>query len=113
MATNFLKFFSIGSDGVAFMVGASGVNCAAGEGRVCTASGEGIGLLVAWVVGFWGLPLLPFHYLPHSTREGFCLLFSMAHILHIIVGYPAVPKELLLVPLSIPPEATVEPVHLI
>ena len=39
MATNFLKFFSIGSDGVAFLVGASGVGCA--TGRVYTRSGEG------------------------------------------------------------------------
>ena len=37
MATNLLKFFSIGSDGVAFLVGASrvlGWDCDAGEGRV-------------------------------------------------------------------------------
>ena len=52
MATNFLKFCSIGSDRVAIVVGASGVNCSAGEGRVCTGSGEGSGLLAAWVVGF-------------------------------------------------------------
>ena len=30
MATNFLMFCSISSDGVALVVGASGVNCAAG-----------------------------------------------------------------------------------
>ena len=37
MATNLLKFFSIGSDGVAFLVGASGVlgwDCDASEGRI-------------------------------------------------------------------------------
>ena len=34
MATNLLKFFSIGSDGVAFIMGALGVDCAAGEGRI-------------------------------------------------------------------------------
>ena len=28
-----------------------------------------------------------------------------------ILGHPAVPQELMLVPLSIPPEAAVEPVH--
>ena len=31
---------------------------------------------------------------------------------HMILGHPAVPQDLLLVPLSIPPEAVVEPVHL-
>ena len=60
----------------------------------------GVGL---WI--FWALPLLPSHYFPHSTREGFLLLFSMAHILHIIVGHPAVPQDLLLVLPSILPEA--------
>ena len=37
MATNFLKFYRIGSDGVAFVLGASGVlgwDCDAGEGRI-------------------------------------------------------------------------------
>ena len=59
-------------------------------------------------VGQWtfgALPLLPSHYFPHSTREGFLLLFSMSHILHIIVGHPTVPQDLLLVLPSIPPEA--------
>ena len=64
-------------------------------------------------VGQWtfgALPLLPSHYFPHSTREEFLLLFSMAHILYLIVGHPAVPQEeLLLIQLSIPPEAAVEP----
>ena len=32
MATNLLKFFSIGSDGVAFLVGASGIGCACRHG---------------------------------------------------------------------------------
>ena len=58
MATSFLKFFSIGSDGVAFIVGALGVDCAAGEGSMCTGrvytgSVEGAtssALLVAWAV---------------------------------------------------------------
>ena len=47
MATNFLKFFSIGSDGVAFMVGASGV------GKMYTWSVEGAtssGLFWGWAV---------------------------------------------------------------
>ena len=65
------------------------------------------------VVGYFGvgqwtfgaLPLLSFHYFPHSTREGFLLLFSMAHILHIIMGHSAVPQDLLLVLPAIPPEA--------
>ena len=42
MATNFLKFFSIDSDGLAFMVGASGVlgwDCDAGEGSMWTELG--------------------------------------------------------------------------
>ena len=60
---------------------------------------------------FGALPLPPFHYFPHSTREEFLLLFSMAHILYLIVGHPAVPQEELLVPLSIPPEAAVKLVH--
>ena len=37
VATNFLKFCIIGSDGVAFVLGASGVlgwDCDAGEGRI-------------------------------------------------------------------------------
>ena len=74
------------------------------------------------VVGYFGvgqwtfgaLSLLPSHYFPHSTREGFLFLFSMAHILHIIVGHPAVPQDLLLVLPSIPPEveAAVKLLHL-
>ena len=67
-----------------------------------------------WWLGQWAfgaLPLLPFHYLPYPTREGFLLFFSMVYRPHIIVGHPTVPQELLLVPLSIPPEAAVEPVH--
>ena len=55
MATSFLKFFSIGSDGVAFIVGALGIGCSAG--RVYTWSGEsayGSGLFMAWTVDFWG-----------------------------------------------------------
>ena len=54
MATNLLKFCMAGSDGLdlALGAGASGVNCAVG--RVYTGSRDDIGLLVAWVVGFWG-----------------------------------------------------------
>ena len=51
VATNFLKFFSIGSDGVAFMVGALGVNCAGG--RVYTGSREdatGTVLFLGWAM---------------------------------------------------------------
>ena len=55
MATNLLKFFSIGSDGLdlALGAGASDVGCDAGEGRIYTWSvegGTGSGHLVAWVV---------------------------------------------------------------
>ena len=46
MATNFLRFFSIGSDRVAFMVGTSGVGCAAG--RIYTGSGLGKGRCKLW-----------------------------------------------------------------
>ena len=59
MAINFLKFCSIGSDGLdlPFGAGASKVGCGAGEGRIYTWSVEGAtgsGHLVAWavVVGF-------------------------------------------------------------
>ena len=62
MATSFLRFGKAGNvNGVAFPVGGSGVGCAAGrihtESRVNYAHG--------------GLPLLLFHCLPYSTREGF------------------------------------------
>ena len=49
--------------------------------------------------------------LPQSTREGFLLRSSMAHRQHMILGHSVVPEELLLVPLPIPLEAAVEPVH--
>ena len=70
MATNFLKFFSIVSDEVAFLVGASGVGCAAG--RVYTRSGEGAsgsGLFMAWTVDFWGFSISSFP-LPSSVSIG-------------------------------------------
>ena len=57
------------------------------------------------------LSLLLFHCPPQSTMGRFLLSSPMAHTLHIIVGPPAFPQELLLVPLSIPHEAAVEPVH--
>ena len=68
-----------------------------------------------WWLGqraFGALPLLPFHCLPYSTREGFLLFSSMAHRWHLILGHSAVPQKLLLVPFSIPLEATaVKPGH--
>ena len=67
MATNFLKFFIIGSDGVAFLVGASGVGCA--EGRVYTRSREGASgsvMFMAWAVDFWGFSISSFP-LPFSV----------------------------------------------
>ena len=45
LATNFLKFCSIGSDGVAFVVGVSGFKCVAGVGKVYTESIGGRGKL--------------------------------------------------------------------
>ena len=86
VATNLLKFFSIGSDdGVAFLVGASGVGCAACVGKMYTWSVEratGSGLLVAWAVavgfnsmekGFktssWGASTISFP-LPSSVIKG-------------------------------------------
>ena len=55
-----------GNDGLdlALGAGALGVNCVAGVncavGRVYTGSRDGSGLLVAWVVGFWGSSLASF-----------------------------------------------------
>ena len=61
---------------------------------------------------FWALPLLLFHCPPQLASGRFLLLFSMAHILYLILGHPAVPREeLLLIQLSIPPEAAVELAH--
>ena len=77
MATNFLKFFSIGSDdGVAFMVGvlgegAAGFEFAAGVGRLYTWSVKGAtgsGLLVAWAVA------VGFNYVENGLRT--CILGS-------------------------------------
>ena len=45
LATNFLKFCKIGSDGVVFVVGVSGFECAAGVGKVYTKSIGGKGKL--------------------------------------------------------------------
>ena len=101
MATNFLNFCRTGSAiHVAFTVGAPGVGCATGKGNTLVVAYFGVG---QWTFG--ALPLLPSHYSPHSIREGFLLLFSMAHILHIIVGHPAVPQDLLQVLPLIPSEA--------
>ena len=59
----------------------------------------------------WVHPLPLFHCTPQSALGRFLLSSPMAHTLHMIVGHPTFPKELLLVPLSIPPEAAVELVH--
>ena len=45
LATNVLKFCSIGSDGVAFVVGVSGFEYVAGVGKVYTKSIEGRDIL--------------------------------------------------------------------
>ena len=60
----------------------------------------------------WVHPLPLFHCPPQSALGRFLLSSTMAHTLHIIVGHSEFPQELLLVPLSIPPEAAVELVHL-
>ena len=83
MATNFLKLFSIGSDGVAFMVGASGV------GKMYTWSVEGAtgsGLLVGngFKTSSWGFSTVSFP-LPSSIIKGrissfFSLGKTIAHI---------------------------------
>ena len=102
VATNFMMFCSTGSvNCMAFMVGASGFECAARVGKIYT---ESIGARVNCDLDILPLP-------PQSTRKGFLLLSSMAHRQHMILGHPAIPQEFLLVPLSIPPEAAVEPVH--
>ena len=70
MTTSFLRFCRVGNvDGMAFTVGVSGVECAAGEGRIYTGEGQGSGLLVAWVVGFWGSSTASFP-LPFSPKKG-------------------------------------------
>ena len=51
MATNLLKFFSMGSDGVTFLVDALGIGCPVG--RVYTWSNEGAtgsGLFLSWAM---------------------------------------------------------------
>ena len=53
MATSFLRFCRIGSDGVAFVVGVLGVDCVAEGGGIYTWSVEGAtgsGHLVSWAV---------------------------------------------------------------
>ena len=55
MAINFLKFCSIGSDGLALALeaGVLGVDCAASEGKIYTGSGEdaaGSWLFLGWAM---------------------------------------------------------------
>ena len=45
---------------------AVGVNCVVG--RVYTGSGDGSGLLVAWVMGFWGSSLASFPLLSSLNK---------------------------------------------
>ena len=49
--------------------------------------------------------------LAQSTKGRLLHLFSMAKKQHLILRHPAVPQELLLIPLSIPLEAAAEPAH--
>ena len=74
MATNFLKFCSIDSYGVAFVVGTSEVECAAGVGKMSTLSVEGAtgsGLLVGnrFKTSSWGSSIVSFP-LPSSVIKG-------------------------------------------
>ena len=85
-----------GSDGLDLALGAdaAGFDFAVGVGSMYTWSSEGAtgsGLFWDWSVNFLGSSPGSFPLFPHSTREGFLLLFSMAHILHSIVGHPVVP----------------------
>ena len=79
MATNFLKLFSIGSDGVAFMVGASGV------GKMYTWSVEGAtgsGLLVGngFKTSSWGFSTVSFP-LPSSKQAlTGCPIYAQSHL---------------------------------
>ena len=68
MATNLLKVCIAGSDGLylALGAGASGVNCAVG--RVYIGSRDESGLLVAWVVAFWGSSLASFPLLSSLNK---------------------------------------------
>ena len=59
-------------------------------------------LFWGWSVDFWGSSPASFPLLSSLNKEGFLLLFSMAHILHTIVGHPAFPQDLQLVIPSIP-----------
>ena len=54
MATNLLKFFCIGSDGLDFLLGALGIGCAAGRGSMYTGSGLFWGWAVALGSKFMG-----------------------------------------------------------
>ena len=86
MATNFLMFYSIGSDGVAFIVGALGVGCAVG--MVYTRSGKGAfgsGLFVAWVVDFWGFSISSFPP-PSSVSIGEVSSFCYLHCSSTVVS---------------------------
>ena len=56
----------------ALAIGVLGVDCVAGIGKIYTWSVEGVagsGLLVAWVVGFWGSSISSFP-LPSSVSIG-------------------------------------------
>ena len=68
-ATNLLNFCMAGSDGLDLALGAGAV---AGVGfavsRVYTRSIDGSGLLVAWVVGFWGSSLASFPLLSSLNK---------------------------------------------
>ena len=78
MATNLLKFFSIGSDGGGLLVGVSRIGCAAawyilGQERVLLA----VGCLWLGQWTFGAFLFLPLHYPPQSAWGGFFFLLPM------------------------------------
>ena len=64
VANNFLKFCSIGSDGMTFVVGVLGFECATGVGKIYTESIGGRGKLCSWCSSTASFPL------PSSVNKG-------------------------------------------
>ena len=93
------------SDRLDLALGAAGFEFAAGVGSMYTWSSEGAissGLFWGWSVDFLGSSPGSFPLLSSLNKGRISSSFSMAHILHSIVGHPAVPQDLRLVLPSIP-----------